>query len=526
MSEADDRQINRVATGVEGLDALLGGGLPRRHVYLVQGDAGCGKTTLALQFLLAGVRAGEAVLFVTLSETRTELLTVAASHGWSLDGVSVYEVRPDEGHLRPEEEYTAFHPAEVELGETIKGLLDEVERVKPRRVVIDSLTEMRLLARDPLRYRRQVLALKQFFQGRDCTVILLDDSAAKVGEHQFQTLAHGVLVLERNAPAYGRSRRRLQIVKLRGVDADDGYHDVAIRKGGLIVYPRLVAAAAAGSARPVVGGRVSSGLPALDAMLGGGPTRGTSLLIIGAAGVGKSTLCVQYAIAAAGRGEHVAVFAFDERLETLFARSAGVGMDLRGYVDSGHVTAEQVDPAEMSPGEFVLCVRQAVERHDAKVVIIDTLNGYLNAMPGEQFLTIQMHELLTYLGDRGVLTFVVVAQHGVIGSRLEAPVDLSYLADTVVLVRYFEHAGRVRKSLAAVKTRSGGHEDSIREFRITTDGVVVGEPLTEFNGVLTGTPVFTGTRALLRESSETAAAAGGDPSADGSGGNEGAGGNA
>ena len=496
MGEADDVQEERVATGVEGLDAILGGGLPAKHVYLIQGDAGCGKTTLALQFLLAGVRAGEAGLFVTLSETRAELLAVAKSHGWSLDGVAVYEVRADEGHLKPEEEYTAFHPSEVELGEAIQHLLEEVERVKPRRVVIDSLSEMRLLARDPLRYRRQILALKQFFVSRDCTVVFLDDPASKVGEHQFQTLAHGVIVLERASPAYGRARRRVQVVKLRGVDFDDGYHDLAVRKGGLVVFPRLPAAEAE---PPAAAERVGSGLPALDAMLGGGPTRGTSLLVVGSTGAGKSTLCAQYAVAAAARGEQVAFFTFDERLDTLMSRSAGIGMDLRGHVKSGRVFADQIDPAEMSPGEFVHRVRQAVEQDNARVVVIDTLNGYLNAMPGERFLTALMHELLTYLGERGVLTLVVVAQHGIIGSALATPVDLSYLADTVLVMRFFEHGGRVRKSVAAVKTRSGGHEDSIREFRITAGGVLVGEPLTDFNGVLSGLPEFTGSGPLLRE---------------------------
>ena len=502
MGEAGDILADRVSTGVKGLDEILGGGLPRNHVYLVQGDAGCGKTTLALQFLLAGTGVAEPGLFVTLAETRRELAAVAASHGWSLDGLEVYEVRADGEHLGPEEEYTAFRPAEVELGGAIQTLLAAVERVRPRRVVIDSLSEMRLLARDPLRYRRQILALKQHFLDRDCTVVFLDDPASKVGEHQFQTLAHGVVVLERASPVYGRARRRLQVVKLRGVDFDDGYHDLALRKGGLVVFPRLVAAAVT-VPPPAEPGRVSSGLPDLDAMLDGGPTRGTSLLVLGPAGAGKTTLCTRYAVAAAARGERVAYFAFDERLDTLVARSAGVGMDLAPHVASGRVYADQVDPAEMSPGEFVHGVRRAVERDGAKVVVIDTLNGYLNAMPGEGFLAIQMHELLTYLGDRGVLTLVVVAQHGVVGGGLDAPVDLSYLADTVLLLRYFEYAGRVHKSVAVVKTRSGAHEDSIREYRVTSDGLTLGPPLTEFDGVLSGTPTFTGRGSMLRERAAT-----------------------
>lgn len=522
MGETEAMATNRLSTGIAGLDAILGGGLPPNHVYLIQGDAGCGKTTVALQFLLAGVGAGERGMFVTLSETRAELLAVAKSHGWSLKGIDVVEVQADEGHLKPEEEYTAFHPAEVELGEAIQSLLDEVERAKPRRVVIDSLSEMRLLARDPLRYRRQIMAFKQFFLSRGCTVIFLDDPASKVGEHQFQTLAHGVVVLERSSPVYGRARRRLQVIKLRGVEFNDGYHDLVIRKGGLAVYPHLFAAE--NEVHRAVTDRVQSGLPALDTMLGGGPTRGTSLLVLGSTGAGKSTLCTQYAMAAAARGEHVAIFTFDERIETLLTRSAGIGMDLRGHVRSGRIFVDQVDPAEMTPGEFIHRVQQAVERDRARVVVIDSLNGYLNAMPGEQFLSIQMHELLTYLGERQVLTLLVVNQHGLIGGGLLTPVDLSYLADTVLLMRYFEYGGRVRKSVAAVKTRSGGHEDSIREFRITPVGLEVGEPLTDFNAVLTGTPAFVGTGPLLREKRDDGITGGGDTSAARSG-EQGGGGN-
>jgi len=486
----------RVSVGVEGLDAVLGGGLPRNRLYLVQGDPGTGKTTLALQFLIAGARAGEAGLYVTLSETRDELLAVGDSHGWDLDGVTLYEVQASEEHLRPEEEYTAFHPSEVELGQTVQALLEEVDKVKPKRVVIDSLSEMRLLARDPLRYRRQILALKQFFISRGCTILFLDDPVAKVGEHQFQTLAHGVLILERMAPEYGKARRRLQVAKLRGVDFYDGYHDCTIKTGGLVVYPRLIAAPP-GVAEHA---RVSSGLPELDAMLGGGPDRGTSLLVVGAAGTGKTTLGARYAMSSASRGEKSALFLFDERLETLLNRCAGVGLDLRDQIRAGTVIAQQIDPAVLSPGEFIYRVRHAVEEEKVRLVVIDSLNGYLQAMPGEKFLTIQMHELMTYLGERGVLTIVVVAQHGLLGAPMDSPVDLSYLADNVLLLRYFEHSGRVRKSVAAIKSRSGVHEDSIREFRITADGVEVGKPLVEFQGVLTGIPTYLGTTTpLLRE---------------------------
>jgi circadian clock protein KaiC len=475
--------------GIQGLDEILGGGLPRNRLYLVHGDPGTGKTTLSLQFLLEGAKRGERALYVTLSETGSELVGVARSHGWNLDNITIYDVQGDEQHLKPEDEYTAFHPSEVELGSTVQALLDEVEKVKPHRVVIDSLSEMRLLARDPLRYRRQILALKHFFLSRGCTFLLLDDPTTKVGEHQFQTLAHGAILLERSSPEYGRERRRLQVVKMRGVDFDGGYHDFCIRHGGLVVYPRLVAAAHAREFKPE---RISSNLPELDALLDGGPTRGTANLIMGPAGSGKSTLTIQYVLAAAKRGEKVAMFVFDERLETLMERTQGMGMHLQPFIDEGKITISQIDPASLSPGEFVCLVRNSVEHDQASVVVIDSLNGYLNAMPGEKFLLIQMHELLTYLAKFGVTTWMVIAQHGLVGPGPEAPVDLSYLADTVLLLRYFEHSGHVLKALSVVKMRGGRHEDSIREFQMTAEGIRVGAPLVQFEGVLSGTPRFTG----------------------------------
>jgi circadian clock protein KaiC len=487
-----------ISTGVFGLDNILGGGLPRKRVYLAQGEPGTGKTTLGLQYLLQGVKEGEPVLHITLSETEEEIRAVAESHGWSLDDVSVFEVKGSEDQLRIEDEYTAFHPAEVELGETVQSLLAEVDRVKPRRVVVDSLSEMRLLARDPLRYRRQIVALKSFFMERGCTVLFLDDPATKVGEHQFQTLAHGVLAFERMPPEYGRARRRMQICKLRGVDFHDGYHDCMITKGGLVIYPRLVSL---GRQRETRLEKVPSGVPELDALLAGGPERGTSALIVGAAGVGKTTLSVQYAVAAAERGERTAIFSFDERLDTLLNRAEGMGLGLRHFVKAGFISAQQIDPAVMSPGEFIERVRGAVERDKARIVIIDSLNGYLQSMPGERFLVVQMHELLTYLGEQGVLSLVVVPQHGLLGA-LETPLDLSYLADTVLLLRYFEHAGRVRKAISAMKTRGGPHEDSIREYRLTPEGVQVGLPLKEFQGVLSGSPLYVGSPTpLMGESS-------------------------
>jgi circadian clock protein KaiC len=487
-AEASDGDV--LSTGIRGLDEILSGGFPANRLYLVQGDPGTGKTTLALQFLLEGVRRGERGFYVTLSETREELVAVARSHGWSIDPISMYVVQGDEQHLRPEEEYTAFHPSEVELGNTVQALLEQVEQANPRRVVIDSLSEMRLLARDALRYRRQILALKHYFLARGCTLLLLDDPTPTVGEHQFQTLAHGALYLERIAPEYGRERRRLQVLKLRGVDFDGGYHDFCIRRGGLEVYPRLVAAS---HSQPFQADRISSGLPQLDKLLDGGPTRGTANLLMGPAGSGKSTLCIQYALAAAQRGERASMFIFDERLETLLERSKGLGMDLQGHVEAGRIVMRQIDPASLSPGEFICRVRHSVEQEKARVIVIDSLNGYMNAMPGERYLLIQMHELLTYMAKFGVVTWMVVAQHGLVAASSEAPIDLSYLADTVLLLRYFEHAGRVRKALSVLKKRGGKHEDSIREFQMTPQGIRVGQPLVEFEGVLTGTPHYTGT---------------------------------
>jgi circadian clock protein KaiC len=479
----------RVSTGIEGLDTILEGGFPRNRLYLIHGEPGAGKTTLALHFLLEGRRRGEACLYVTLSETRDELIAVASSHGWSLDGINIFEVRANEEHLRTEEQYTAFHPSEVELGETVQSLLDEVERIKPVRLVIDSLSEMRLLARDPLRYRRQIVALKQFFITRGSTILFLDDPASKVGEHQFLTLAHGVLLLERHTPSYGRERRRIQVTKLRGVQFHGGFHDFVIRRGGLQVFPCLVAADHKGL---FPAGQVSSGVSEVDELLGGGPWWGTSTLILGPAGVGKSTLCLQFGLAAAARGERAIVYTFDEGLQTIHSRCDALGMNSRSAVAANQFEIEQIDPAMMSPGEFMRRVRDAVEKKQARLVIIDSLNGYLNSMPGEQYLVIQMHELLTYLSQQGVLTLVVVAQHGLVGEAHATPVDLSYLADVVLLLRYFEHGGRVRKAISVVKTRSGKHEDTIRELRIGPVGVRLGDPLTEFRGVLTGRPEYTG----------------------------------
>lgn len=484
----------KVATGVAGLDDILGGGLTPNRLYLVEGDPGSGKTTLALQYLLEGASKGERGLYVTLSETKEELDGVARSHGWSLEPLTVCELIPSEESLRPDAQPRMFHPSEVELSETTKVVLTEVERSQPTRVVFDSLSELRLLAQNPLRYRRQILALKQFFTGRQCTVLLLDDRTSEVSDLQLQSLAHGVVSLEHLAPEYGAERRRLRVVKMRGLQFRGGYHDFRIRRGGLAVFPRLVAAE---HHQPFLRDQVRSNVAALDALLGGGLERGTSTLLMGPAGSGKSSIAAQYAVGAAARGEHAAIFTFDESVGTLLARSAGLGLGLGEHVEAGRIRLRQVDPAELSPGEFTQQVRQSAEVDQARVVVIDSLNGYLNAMPEERFLTIQLHELLTFLGQQGVVTLLVVAQHGLLGTGMQSPVDASYLADTVVLVRYFEAQGRLHRAVSVVKKRAGGHEATLREFWLGAGGVRVGEPLVGFQGILTGTPTFLGQKEHL-----------------------------
>jgi circadian clock protein KaiC len=485
----------RLATGSAGLDSVLNGGFPANRLYLVEGDPGTGKTTLGLQFLLEGARRGEPVLYVTLSETKEELTAVARSHGWSLEGVGLHELVPPAESLKAESQYTIFHPSEVELGETTRAVIEEVERIQPRRVVFDSLSEMRLLARDPLRYRRQILALKQFFVGRKSTVLLLDDRTSADADLQVQSIAHGVVVLEQLELDYGAERRRLRVSKLRGSRFRGGFHDFTIKTGGVEVYPRLVAADRRNEFTPE---SVASGVAELDALLGGGLDRGTATLVLGPAGCGKSSVAAHFAAAAAARGEQAASFIFDEGVNTYLGRAAGLGTDLRAHVEAGRLKVQQVDPAEMSPGQFAHAVCTAVEG-GARLVIIDSLNGYLQAMPDERFLTAQMHELLTFLNQQGVVTLLVMAQHGFMGS-MSSPVDVSYLADTVVLLRYFEAAGAIRRAISVVKKRTGRHEDTIRELRLSASrGVEVGAPLTAFRGVLTGVPVFTGDG--VRESS-------------------------
>lgn len=474
------------ATGIEGLDHILLGGFPRNHVYLLQGDPGVGKTTLALQFLLEGARNGETALYITLSETKDELHAVARSHNWDMSKVNVCEQLVGEGNLQ-DDDTTVFYPSEIELGQTIKVMLDEVERIKPQRVVLDSLSEIRLLAQSTLRYRKQILALKQFFAGRNITVLFLDDRTAEVNDLQLQSVPHGVVELERYTPLYGAARRRLQLVKVRGLNFRDGFHEFSIKTGGIIVYPRLIAAE---HRRIVELQPLSSGLPVLDQMLGGGVDRGTSTLLMGPAGSGKSALSTQYCIAAAKRGEKAAMFVFEESLSSLFNRSESLGMPLRQYSGDGSIFIKQVDPAQLQPGELAHFVREVVEREKVRLLVIDSLNGYLNAVPEERFLLLHLHELLNYLGQKGVATILVFAQHGIIGNSMQAPVDVSYLADCVILFRYFEAGSQIHKAISIVKKRSGFHETAIRELKMSGDGIRIGEPLHKFRGILSGIPSF------------------------------------
>lgn len=481
MAEKEFQGFDRADTGIVGLDHVLGGGFPRNRMYLVEGDPGSGKTTLALQFLLAGVRQGEPGVYATLSETEEELRDVARSHGWSLEGITICDLQTSEESLKADSQYTLFHPAEVELSETTRTVLEAVERVRPARVVFDSLSEMRLLARDSLRYRRQILALKHYFTGRSCTVLLLD-YGIQPGEFQLQSLTHGVVTMERESPSYGGERRRLKVQKIRGIAYHEGFQDYVIRAGGLQVFPRLVAAQ---HHDDFVRETVASGLPEIDALVGGGIGRGSSTMILGPSGVGKSTLAAQYVSAAAARGERACVYSFEESPDSWIERAQRLGMGLREHEQAGRIGVRQIDPAELSPGEFAEDVRRHVEQ-GVKTVVIDSLNGYRNAMAEEKHLILHLHELLSYLNQQGVTTLVIMAQFGIVGQDVSSPVELSYLADNVILLRYFEAFGQVRQAISMVKKRTGPHEHSVRELRISDHGLRVGRELREFHGVLAG----------------------------------------
>jgi circadian clock protein KaiC len=492
------------STGVPGLDMILHGGLPSGRLYLLEGEPGSGKTTLGLQFLLEGARRGERVLYVTLSETRDEIEAVAASHGWSLESLELFELAMAAEVLGEAREQSILHPWEMELGATVRLIQEKVAAASPSRIVFDSLSEMRLLSQNPLRYRRQVLAMKQFFSGRKSTVVLIDDLTAERGQRDshLHSLCHGVVTLERTTLQFGAARRRLQIQKLRGVDFVAGYHDVTLRKGGLEVYPRLVAAH---HHKPFIGDPTPSGVEEMDALLSGGPLRGTSTLISGPAGAGKTTLSLQYVHAACERGEACTILEFDERVGTLLVRAKHMGLDLQKHVDSGRLLILQVDPAEVTPGEFSWHIRKQVEERDVRLMVIDSFNGYVAAMPQAQFVALQLHELLSYLNQRGVTTFLIHPQSGLVGSMVTNAINISYVADTVILIRFFEAEGRIRKALSIIKNRGGPHEDAIRELRIDSQGLRIGRPLTEFRGVMTGNPEYVGSSTPLMEARDSGA---------------------
>ncbi|AWN43437.1 ATPase domain-containing protein [Methylobacterium durans] len=482
----------RISTGIPGLDEVLGGGLTPNRLYLLEGTPGTGKTTLSLQFLLEGAARGERGLYVTLSETEDELRAAAASHRWSLDSIEIYELVNELG-LDPDSEQSILHPSEIELGETVKDVIARVDDLKPARVVFDSLSELRLLAQNPLRYRRQILALKQFFAKRACTVLMLDDRTSETGDVQLHSIAHGVISLEQAPREFGSERRRLRIIKMRGIKFRGGYHDFVLETGGIRVFPRLIAAEHHTSFDPT--GK-STGSDELDLLLGGGLVPGTNTLLLGPSGVGKTTTAVGCMLAALERGETATYFLFDEGLATVLTRSAMLGMDLAPHIAAGRLTITQIDPAELAPGEFATHVRQAVEERHSTFVAIDSLNAYLHAMPGEEFLILQMHELLNYLNQQGVTTLLVLGQHGVIGD-VRTDIDLSYLSDGILLFRFFEAKGEVRAAVSVVKSRVNPHERTIRELRFSAQGLRVGEALDDFEGVLSGLPSYRGKVAML-----------------------------
>lgn len=473
-----------ISTGIAGLDSILAGGLTKDRLYLLEGDPGTGKTTMALQFLMEGARRGEPVLYITLAENEVELRAVAQAHGFSLEGITVHEIIPAEGVLDPDEQYTVFHPSEIELGETNRMILAQIDRLSPTRVVLDSLSELQLLAANPLRYRRHVLALKQYFARRACTALFLDDKTAVGGDQQVRSIAHGVISLQQVESGYGAERRLLRVLKYRGIDYRRGPHDYVIIAGGVVAYPRIVPS----ESRELVRRRqVASGLPSLDALLGGGMEEGSSTLISGPPGTGKSSLAAQFVKAVTERRQKAAMFVFEESFNTLLNRADGIGMDLRTPLASGLLEVSQIDPAELSPGQFAYAVCKAAD-DGAKVIVIDSLNGYMNAMPEARFLTTQLREVLTYLGQRGVVTLLVGVQQGVIGP-MGSNVDVSYLADNVLLLRYYEADGAVHKALSVFKKRGSRHETTLRAFSINESGIDVGPVLKGFRGILTGVPV-------------------------------------
>jgi circadian clock protein KaiC len=495
--DATTAQLPRASTGIEGLDAILGGGWARNRMHLLEGSPGTGKTTIALQFLRAGAEAGEVGIYISLAETERELRDGARSHGWTIDGkIEIFELVPPESVLDPDQHQSLLYSSDLELGEAITRVLDAIERLKPQRIVIDSLSEIRLLAQSSLRYRRQILALKHYFAKHNSTVVMLDDLTGETNDRAVHSIAHSVIHLDQLAPIYGAERRRLRVAKCRGQSFRGGYHDFTIAQGGIVVFPRLVAAE---ERKGFSGEALRSGVPELDALTGDGLPAGSSTLVLGPSGTGKTLLVLQYLKAAVQRGERAALFVFDEELGLLFARARGMDIDLAGMRESGKLFVEQMDAAELSPGEFSHRVRRAVDRQMIRTVAIDSLNGYQASMPEEQYLTLHLHELLQYLNRRGATTFLTLAQSGMVG-EMKQPADLTYLADSVIMLRYFEALGRVRRAISVIKKRGGAHEDTIREFKINTRGISVGEPLQEFQGVLRGVPTFVGRSDTLMSS--------------------------
>ncbi|EMB15947.1 circadian clock protein, KaiC [Rhodopirellula europaea 6C] len=486
QDQIDKQNESLISTGNDHLDYILGGGLSANCFVLIEGDPGVGKTTMAMQFALEGIRQGESVLYLSLSEGEEELRSVAASHGFDLEGLTIVDLSPGSETLGADEA-TIFHPSEVELTELTQAITNSFEEHQPNRVVIDTLRELRHLAQSDLRYRRQLIALKAFFRAKDCTVLLIDDLLPDA-DLQLQGVVRGAIELQRHTPDYGRVRRRLQVTKMRGHVVRTGYHDFTIVRGGLAIYPRLVAAE---HHTKFDHGAVSGGVPELDELLGGGLQRGTSTLIIGAAGTGKSSLTANYAVASANQQGRSAIFVFDETAQNYLERCEGLNIPLRKYRDDGRITLRQVDSAELSPSEFAWHIRRIVEEDNVRFIAIDSLNGYMHSMPDDDYLRGQLHELLSYLNGKGVTTLITLSQHGMVGD-VESPVETSYLADTNILLRYFEHQGKVRKAISVIKKRTGGHEKAIRELAFTSDGIRIGGPLTEFRGVLTGTPEYFG----------------------------------
>lgn len=479
----------KAGSGVTGLDNILGGGFARRSLFLIEGSPGTGKTTMALPFLLEGAKSGEQGLYITLSETKAELLAGAASHGWTIpSNVEVFELQPPETVLNPDYQQSLLYASDLELGETIKLVFDAVDRLHPARIVVDSLSEIRLLAQSSLRYRRQLLSLKHYFANIGACVLALDDLTSEEKDMTAHSIAHGVIRLEELTPNYGAERRRMRVVKYRGQAYRGGYHDFVIATGGIRIFPRLVSSEHHTGFTPAT---VGSGNSELDQLLGGGIEGGSSTLLLGPAGSGKSLLILQFAATALRRGESVAIFIFDEELGLLFRRAKKIGFDLESFQRSGKLIVRQIDAAELSPGQFAHEVRRLVSENSVGMIVIDSLNGYQAAMPEEHSLILHMHELLQFLNRRGVSTFLTIAQHGLVGA-MQTPVDVTYLADTVLLLRFFEAKGHIRRALSVIKKRTGDHEHTIREFKVSPRGVELGAPLTDFHGVLTGVPTYTG----------------------------------